>query len=217
MSAKVEAGTYQCKTTGATIEEYPSGAVMCRIGIDLGLVGGVCLIQKDGTLSERGFRDVMAILGIEGSWDWAAWERAPEEWAGHDVEAVIETVQGEKSEYSNVKYLNPPVGRMAKADAKGLAAKYGAKTRALFGGAPAAPAAKPKPTPPKAPPPPAPKPPSGLTSTMELCWERWLELGGNGDPNAWYGVVKDLTGKNQNDCQPEDWGKMFASIDGLSF
>lgn len=220
VSVKVEAGTYQCKTTGATVEEFPSGAVMCRIGIDLGLMGWICLIQRDGTLSERGFRDAQAILGIPGAWDWALWEREPSEWAGHDVEAVVTVEQGEKGEFSSVKYLNPPGGAgMAKADAKGLAAKYGAKTRALFGGDPttAKPKPKPTPTPPKAPPPPTPKPPSGLTSTMELCWERWLELGGNGEPESWYGVVKDLTGKNQNDCTPEDWGKMFGNIDGLPF
>jgi hypothetical protein len=221
MAAKIEPGTYQCKTTAATIYEAPSGAVMCRIGVDLGLTGGICLIQKDGTLSERGFRDAAAILGIVGPWDWALWEREPGEWAGHDVEAVVTLETGDKGEYSSVKYLNPPGGAgMAKADAKVLAAKYGAKTRALFGGVPAAAkptAAKPKPTPPKAPPPPAPKPTSGLTSTMELCWERWLELGGNGEPEAWYAVVTDLTGKNQNDCTPEDWGKMFANIDGLPF
>ena len=67
MSIKCEPGTYQCKTTAATIYEAQSGAVMCRIGIDLGLTGGICLIQKDGTLSERGFRDAAAILGIERS------------------------------------------------------------------------------------------------------------------------------------------------------
>ena len=163
MSAKVEPGTYTCKTTAATIYEAPSGAVMCRIGIDLGLLtGGICLVQKDGTLSERGFKDAQAILGLSGPWDWAAWDAEPESWAGHDVEAVIETVQSVKGEFSSVKYLNPPGGqKMEKADGRALAAKYGAKTRALFGGVPAAPAKKPA-----APKPPAAAKPAAAVSTM---------------------------------------------------
>lgn len=207
MATKVEPGTYQCKTTAATIYEAPSGAVMCRIGIDLGLTGGICLVQKDGTLSERGFKDVQAIFGMP-SWDWAQWERAPEEWAGHDVEAVIETVQGDKGEFSSVKYLNPPGGgsaRMEKADAKGLAAKYGAKTRALFGGTPAAPAPKPPAPKSKAPPPKS----AGKVSTMEACWDEWCKDADPNDSDAWYAAVKRITGKEQNDCQPEDWGKML--------
>lgn len=150
MSVKVEPGTYDCTTTGATIYEAPSGAVMCRISLDIGLTGGICLIQKDGTLSERGFRDVQAIFGLSGPWDWSLWERDPEAWAGHQVSAVIETVQGDRGEFSSVKYINPPGcgSQLVKADAKSLAAKWGAKTRALFGGAPAAPvSAKPPPKP----------------------------------------------------------------------
>ena len=206
MAAKIEAGTYQCKTTAATIYEAPSGAVMCRIALDIGLTGGICLIQKDGTLSERGFRDVQAILGIEGAWDWAAWERDPAEWAGHDIEAVVEITQGDRGEFSSVKYLNVPGGsaNMPKADAKTLATKYGAKTRALFGGAPAKPAA-PKPAP-NAP------PKSGKTSTMEACWDEWCKKNDGNDTDAWYAAVKKMAGKEQNDCQPENWGRMMAHL-----
>lgn len=212
---KVEPGTYQCKTTAATIYEAPSGAVMCRIGLDLGLTGGICLIQKDGTLSERGFKDVQAILGMSGAWDWDAWSADPETWSGHDVEAVVETVQGDKGEFSSVKYLNPIGGgqKLEKADAKVLAAKYGAKTRALFGGTPA-PAKKPAPK--QAPKPPAPK---GETSTMEACWEAYLEAGASDDADGWYQTIRDVTGKDQNDCTPDDWGKLMKRIkdDSLPF
>lgn len=219
MSAKVEAGTYQCKTTAATIYEAPSGAVMCRIGLDIGLTGGICLIQKDGTLSERGFKDVQAIMGLTGPWDWAAWSREPEEFAGHDIEAVVEVIQGEKSEFSSVKYLNVPGGaKMEKADAKSLATKYGAKTRALFGGVPASAASGLKTGSQIKPPPPKAKAPAGPVSTMEACWDKWLEAGNDGDPDKWYAGVKKATGKEQNDCQPEDWGKMMAGLtDNLLF
>jgi len=228
MSAKVEPGTYQCKTTAATIYEAPSGAVMCRIGvaidipmsqyggIEVGqngltqpvahLTGGICLIQKDGTLSERGFKDAAAILGIEGGWNWDAWGVEPEYWAGHDVEAVIETVQGEKGEFSSVKYLNPPGGgsaRMEKADAKGLAAKYGAKTRALFGGAPA------KPAPPAAKAPPPPKP-AGKTATIEEAWAKW---GKPDDVDGFYALAQRVTGKaDHNDVGPDGWAAVIEAM-----
>lgn len=223
MTTKIEAGTYQCKTTAATIYEAPSGAVMCRIGLDLGLTGGICLIQKDGTLSERGFRDVAAILGISGPWDWGAWGVEPEAWAGHDVEAVVEIVQGEKSEFSSVRYLNPPGGgRMEKADAKGLAAKYGAKTRALFGGAPSANRAAPKPpVAPKTPPPPPLPAPVGAASTMEDCWDAFCKVNSAKSELELYGLwaeaIRAATGKGQNECTPEDWGKVLTSIDNLPF
>jgi hypothetical protein len=216
MSAKMEPGTYQCKTTAATIYEAPSGAVMCRMELDIGLKGGICLIQKDGTLSERGFKDAAAILGIEGGWDWALWEREPEAWAGHDVDAVVETVKGDVGEFSSVKYLNPPGGggaKLEKPDAKALAAKYGAKTRALFGGAPAAP----KPPAPK-PPPPAPLAKPAATSTMEKCWERFCELNSSRTEldlyAEWPKVIQAGAGKGQNDCTPEDWGKVLAHVNG---
>jgi len=208
MSIKVEPGTYQCKTTGATIYEAPSGAVMCRIGLDIGLTGGICLIQKDGTLSERGFKDAAAILEIEGGWDWALWSREPGEWAGHDVEAVIDMVQGEHGEFSSVKYLNVPGGgQMQKADAKSLAAKYGAKTRALFGGAPSAP--KPKPV--------APPPPAGKGATIEEAWEKW---GKPEDVDGFYAHARTVTGKaDHNEIGPDGWAAVIDAMaeDNLPF
>jgi hypothetical protein len=218
MAAKMEPGTYQCKTTAATILEAPSGAVMCRIALDIGLTGGICLVQKDGTLSERGFRDAAAILGIEGGWNWDAWSADPESWAGHDVDVVVETLDIGKGEFSSVKYLNPPGGspqHMEKADAKGLAAKYGAKTRALMGGTPA-PATRKPPKPPVAPP-----KPSGKASTMEECWEEFCKQGNNGTKSEaelydeWHGMIRKVTGKGQNDLTPEDWGNVFNTFDGL--
>ena len=213
MSAKVEPGTYQCQTTAATIKTYTkpgkSGeCVMCRIGIDLGLTGGICLIQYDGTLSEEAFRNVATILDLPMPWQWEAWDgKDPEDFAGHDVEAVVETIQGENGEFSSVKYLNVPGGaKMQPADAKSLAAKYGAKTRALFGGTPAKPAA-PKPKP-KAPPP----KPAGQAATMEAVYEAWLKGTDNQADEAWWAFAESATGKDQNDCTPEDWGKAMAAV-----
>jgi hypothetical protein len=218
MGAKMEPGTYDAKVIAATISEYPSGAVMCRMELDIGLTGSICLVQKDGTLSERGFKDVQAIFGLTGTWDWALWERDPAEWAGAAVEVVVETVQGEKGEFSSVKYVNVPGGgasKIEKADAKSLAAKYGAKTRALFGGAPSAP--KPpaaRPAPPKAPPPPA---APVKTSTMEACWDAFCKLHeGKGELELyalWPKQIATATdGKEQNNLTPADWGDVLFSI-----
>ena len=144
--ALIQEGIYEGLTVAASIYEAPSGAVMCSMVVDVGgahLKGGICLVQKDGTLSERGFKDVQLIFGWS-DWDWSKWDQEPEAFAGAAVQAVVETVQGERGEFSSIKYINPPGGgqRLEKANAKGLAAKYGAKTRALFGGVPSAPAAR---------------------------------------------------------------------------
>jgi hypothetical protein len=136
--ALIQEGTYEGMTVAASIYEAPSGAVMCSMVVDVEgahLKGGICLVQKDGTLSERGFRDVQVIFGWS-DWDWGKWNQEPEAFAGAAVQAVVETIQGERGEFSSIKYVNPPGGgqRLEKADARGLAAKYGARTRALFGG-----------------------------------------------------------------------------------
>lgn len=225
---KMEPGTYEGTTTAASIYEAPSGAVMCNMLVDFGnginLRGGVCLVQKDGTMSERGFKDVSAILGFQGGWDWDIWGNDPEFFAGHLVSAVIETINNEKGEFSSIKFLNPPAGSLQKADAKGLAAKYGAKTRAMLGGIPA-PAAKPAalkaPAAPKPPPAPAPTAAPVRKSTMEDSWECFTKANeGKSELELyplWNELIQKATGKGQNDCDPADWGKVMAELDNLPF
>jgi hypothetical protein len=215
----MEPGTYQCKTIEEWIEESQKGAVMFYAMTDIGLRGGICLIQKDGTMRESGFKDVQAIRGESGAWNWEAWNVAPADNAGHDVEAVVETVQGERGDYSSVKYINVPGGsaaQLTKPDAKALAAKYGAKTRALFGGAPSAP--KP-PAAPKAPPkPPAAPAAPQATSTMEACWQRFCELNSSRTELQLYADwPKELATSgvaDQNAATPADWGRVLAKING---
>ncbi|MEI6789329.1 MAG: hypothetical protein WCL49_12700 [bacterium] len=206
--ALIQEGTYEGFTVAASIYEAPSGAVMCSMVVDVGgthLKGGICLVQKDGTLSERGFKDVQLIFGWS-EWDWAKWDQEPEAFAGAAVQAVVETVQGERGEFSSIKYINPPGGgqRLEKANAKGLAAKYGAKTRALFGGSSQRASASgttadkdgtkgtegtkmtpsPQPSPLKGEgeerggrtPPPSPPTVAVAPSTMEECWEQFCQV-----------------------------------------
>jgi len=61
--------------------------------------------------------------------------------------------------------------------------------------------------------------PGAATSTMEACWDEFCKAHDNmGEPDlvgAWYAAIKKATGKEQNDCNPGDWGKMLASIDRI--
>lgn len=227
--ALIQEGTYEGVTVAVSIYEAPSGAVMCSMVVDVDgahLKGGICLVQKDGTLSERGFRGVQTIFGWS-DWDWSKWDQEPEAFAGATVQAVVETIQGERGEFSSIKYINPPGGgqRLEKANAKGLAAKYGAKTRALLGGStplttggssgvPGRPAMPCPPTPAAVRPPPP--PPSGKTSTMEECWDEFCKVNSSKSELELYGLwatrIKEVTGKNQNECSPDDWSKLFDVI-----
>ena len=240
--ALIQEGTYEGLTVAASIYEAPSGAVMCSMVVDVGgthLKGGICLVQKDGTLSERGFKDVQLIFGWS-EWDWAKWDQEPESFAGAAVQAVVETIQGERGEFSSIKYINPPGGgqRLEKANAKGLAAKYGAKTRALFGGvsqtaggsgqgAVVRKAPSPHPSPLKGegelrmpPPPPAPPPAVAVNpSTMEECWEQFCQVNASKTElelyDLWPKFVKEVTGKTQMEVTPQGWGKVRDSIGGM--
>ena len=214
----IEPGTYGAKVTAATVKEYDTGSVMCRIRVDINgsqITGGICLIQKDGTLSERGFSDVKMLFGWNGT-DWDFWAKPPEEHAGPDVDVVIETKTGDEGEYSSIKYINVPGSgggaKLEAADAKSLAANYGAKTRALFGGAPAA--KSPPKAPGKKPGPPAAK--KVDPSTMEACWDKFVEKHAGKSETELYEIwpknIHAATGKEQNDCTPEDWGKFMAVL-----
>jgi len=224
MSVTVQPGTYEGVIVGAAIYEAPSGAVMCNVVVDINgshLKGGICLVQKDGTLSERGFKDVQAIFGWS-EWDWSKWDQVPETFAGAAVQVVVETVQGDRAEFSSIKYVNPPGGgqRLDKGNAKGLAAKYGAKTRALFGGTPAAPGKRAAAKPPAAKSPPPPTPPPAMAavepSTMEECWEQFCEVN-NGKTelelyDLWPKFVKEVTGKTQMEVTPQGWGTVKNAL-----
>lgn len=112
MAAKLQAGRYAGRVLKAAIQEAKSGAVMCTMIIEVGpdqtvMRGGICLIKKDGQASQRGHDDLCAIFGVDGI-DPVEWSREPAAWAGAEVEVVVEVVQGDKGEYSSIKYVNPP-------------------------------------------------------------------------------------------------------------
>ena len=237
--ALIQEGTYEGVTVAASIYEAPSGAVMCSMVVDVGgthLKGGICLVQKDGTLSERGFKDVQLIFGWS-DWDWAKWSQEPEAFAGAAVQAVVETIQGERGAFSSIKYINPPGGgqRLEKADAKGLAAKYGAKTRALFGGVSQSAGGsgqravgEKKPSPQPSPlkgegeartPPPPPAAAVVAPSTMEECWDQFCQVNRSKTElelyDLWPRFINEVTGKTQMEVTPQSWGKVRDAIGGM--
>jgi hypothetical protein len=249
---RIEAGTYNAVTTGMAVQEAKSGAVMCVFGISVGgtkLRGVINLVKKDGTANERGQRDVAKILGWE-VFDWNQTGAEPATFAGHEVQVLVEDViwtnpEGQDIEVSNIKYVNPPGGGgnvvLEKGNAKALAAKYGAATRALFGtptsgaGAAArtpagklaasvppatgtAPMAKAT-TGPKAPPAAA-KHVTPLT-TRDECWEALGEEYAKADPPLsqeelaakWTKVIGEATGKPDDDTiTSADWGTVMDTI-----
>lgn len=217
-------GTYEGRTIAGELYEAASGAMMAIITVD---VGGerhkawLTLVQKDGTVSERGIKNVQEIMGWQ-AWDWGAFDR-PESFAGKACDVVLATEPDQKGEMrQRVKWLNPPGGGgLQAADPKAMAAKYGAKFRAICGGvaAPVKPAAAVQPQLPKrAVPMAAPLKPTGPTSTMEACWQKMCESN-QGKPQqeleaAWFALVERLfPGKPQTDLGPADWGLLLCELD----
>ena len=237
-------GTYDGVTKSAVLYEAKSGALMAVIDIDMqgrSVKGWITLVQKDGTMGERGLRDIMAIMGWV-SWDWSKFEGDPLAFGGRPVSVVMaDEVDPQTQEtVSRVKYVNPP-GYMSvqRADAKSMAAKYGASARAILGGNPhgarpatppaAAPAVRPArfalpqpnlPYNPPAPPLRRPLVPPVEPSTMEECWIELHGANSNVDDTvietAWFAMVaREFPGAAQTDITPADWGKFLAVIHAM--
>ena len=221
-------GTYDGVTKSAVLYEAKSGALMAVIDVDVqgrNVKGWVTLVQKDGTMAERGLRDTMAIFGWV-AWDWSKFEGDPLSFGGRPVSVVMaDEVDPQTQEtVSRVKYVNPP-GYMSvqRADAKSMAAKYGASARAILGGNPHGarlsppPAAASLPLLPAMRPTPAPLGPAAKPSTMEECWKELCGANANVAPAvieaAWFAMVeREFPRRAQNDLSPTDWGMFLAII-----
>jgi len=220
-------GTYDAVTKSAVLFESKQGALMCVFDIVVDgriLKAWITLVQKDGTVSERGLKNVQDVMGWT-AWDWAAFEAPADTFGGRACSVVIETAPDNNGhDESKIKWLNAPGGGMQRADAKTMAAKYSAKFRAVLGGTtPAARPAAAKPmTQPTLPhrqdaPRPAVAVPSVANSTMEDCWAKLCEAMA-GKPEAviqaaWFRLLDKIgPGKNVADLSPTDWGQAMAMI-----
>lgn len=201
-------GTYDAVTKSAVLYESKGNALMCVFDIEVAgriMKGWITLVQKDGTLSERGIKNVQEVMGWTG-WDWAAFEGNPSDFGGRACSVVIGTEPDQQGNpESKIKYINAPGSGIQKADAKAMAAKYGAKFRAVLGGG--TPAARPTAAPPAA----------GTSSTMPECWAALCDAM-KGKPQdvietAWFRLIDKVGGgKAPEAMSGTEWGAAKALI-----
>jgi len=229
-----EPGTHEARAMRTSIyESEKSGVLVCAQHFETvngeGITGYFSMTRKDGGINEymmQTFRDVYGWDGIDPFW------LVDTDLSGIPVEIVVEDQpRDDGSAFRSVKYLNrvgggngglPEVG-----DRKSILAKYGTRFRAMAGGqqmgkpqaakpaaAPAQPAAPAQAALPKAPAAPvgqdAPPP-----CSMQEAWVRFCQVAGDGWSQDgltqnWYEAVRELTGKEQQDCTEADWGKVKA-------
>lgn len=227
---QIEDGTYAARPTAASITESKAGNLMAVIrfkindGPDLTFYS--VLAKADGTINTRNVDDLKR---------WSCWDGCDPYWlmendlTGIDVEIVVEngpSITDPSKTWPSIKWVNPPGstggGAMPEAaDRQTVAAKWGAKFRALAGGAPAA--RKPAATAPAATPPPlyrpAPKVPPAAPqagSTQASAWAKLNKAAGNlpqdKKEELWFGFV-DETGMDQADMTPAGWAQVEAAIE----
>ena len=195
---------------------------------------------NDGTISDKTIKRLRECFP---QWDGSI-ETLEQGFCVQDVEVEV-TVENEQDQenadkwWTRVKYMNPPGGggRAAtlpdKVSKATLVSKYGARFRALAGGAPAvapgAMAGKPAArsasvtggAAPQAGPPIRPSTktaePAARPSSLEECWEALCKK----HPDElreqvserWFAMLeKVVPGKDQADFSPEDWGRVLAVI-----
>lgn len=217
-------GTYNAEAKSAVIWESEKGALMVTFDFDVegggNIKGQQCIVQKDGTISEISIRTLKECFGWAGQDPFDL--ENPDSLSGKKVELVLAWEEYNGKQRLGVKYINAPGGGMPKpADRKSVLAKYGAKFRALSGGAPAAPtkapAAKTPPAPPKPPAPPAPNKSAAPPSTMEDAWANCCAAH-QGKPEGelyelWNQATEKVKPGHTNDLTPEQWGEVKAMFE----
>lgn len=178
-----------------------------------------CIVQKDGTISERTIETLRACYQWDGIDPFDLTD--PAFLKGKPVQLVIEHETFEGKLRAKVLYLNPPgfIGGFKmpdSADRKKVMDNYGSRFRALAGGTP--PVAKKSAPPPATAPAPAPaSDPNAPTATMDECWNELLKAReGTSDAKVtseWHETVKKLFGdKTNSQITPQEWGRFKASI-----
>jgi hypothetical protein len=209
-----EVGTHNdVEVTERVLAEKQSGALelalRCKVG-ECEIIGYQYLVAKDGTPQERTIKNLREATG----WDGQLESLLDGEWPM--VQIVVEDEEYEGKKRRRVRWINPNNaeggnGSLKGDDIKMLAAKYGAKFRALSGGVPAKPAAKPAAKPTAKP---TPKP---AGSTMEECWELIQKAYPGAEQDAlekeWFDTLKKaLPGKHQAGFGPAEWQKVKEAI-----
>jgi len=190
---------------------------------------------NDGTISDKTIKRLRSCFP---QWDGSI-ETLEQGFCVQDVEVEI-TVENEQDRddpekwWTRIQYMDPPGGGSGgatmpeRASQATLVSKYGARFRALAGGAQQAPpartAAPANPPPPAAPAPPPPSPAPQAqeelpvqASTLEECWEALCEK--HPDEmreqvsDRWFELLGRVgAGRDQADFGPDDWGRVLAEI-----
>lgn len=230
--AYIAAGTYKAHAVPnsegkwATAWESEKGAFMLDVVFQLDdsgkqITNSFCLVNKSGAPMERTLGELK---------EWFGWDGLnPSDLADIDMgkkqfELVIIEEPGLKDPskmYSKVKYVNDPDrpkgGKERKAiDAQSALAKYGSILRAVAGPQPVKSAPKAPPVANKTAPPAAPKV-EVKPSTQEDCWTKINEVMSNDSPKViegeWFArIAKAVPGKEQDDFDAQDWGKVYAEL-----
>jgi hypothetical protein len=224
---EMKPGTYAATASAATVWESDGGALMITFVFNTTegerINGAQCLVQKDGTVSERTLKTLKECFGWDGLDPF--WLTDPANLDGKEVDIVCEeeTFTGRDKQpvtAVKVKWINPPggAGNMpTPADPKAVMAKYASKFKALSGGKPAAaPKKAAAPAAPKAPAKKAPAAPSAPapTSTMEEVWALCAEGHGDKAEEVWFATIKRVTGKEDGSTvTPEEWGRLKAAFE----
>jgi hypothetical protein len=198
-------------------------------------VGGVEVVHReylelnDGTLSEKTVKRLQNCFpkwdgAIENMNDFAVEDTEVEVTARNEQDKEDANKYWTRTEWMQPRGTGGDVELPQAVDSKSLAARYGAKFRALSGGksvaktvqAPAP--AKAAPSAPKA----APKAPAAPVarvdpSTLEACWEAFSKAQ-EGQPEdvingEWFKLLGEaVKGKDQGDFDADDWGRVMVAV-----
>jgi hypothetical protein len=225
---QLENGTYQARPLAgewASVYETEGGALMLAMKFQLAdgqlISAWVCLAggqdsKNPGMVLENAVKSLR---------EWSGWDGADPTWfmevdlSGVDVDLVIENEVWQGKASPKVKWINKPGSgggaKLPETDRRAIAAKYGAKFRALAGGVPPKPRPAGQMAPPPSAPPTRPAPaPAKPVATQASAWAKLNTLGaGTADLEAlWFRFV-DATGMDQAEMTLEGWAQVETAIE----
>jgi hypothetical protein len=229
-----EVGVHTAKAAERQIYENEKGTLVFAanfvINENTSIIGRQCLTTSDGALNTKTIDRLKRVFGWDGL---DPYWLVDTDLSGLEVEITVEEQAGNDGKsYKNVKWLNKPGDQGTKEIPQGdkgqILAKYGAKFRALAGGsapqgrvAPSGAAKKPA-TPPPPPPKKAALPPPSRkakkAATMQEAWELFCSkaeeaIRPEDVSSEWYDCIKKTVGKEQHDCDENDWGIIVEEMD----
>ena len=235
-------GIYTATALAASVYENQNGSLVLALNFSItnegyenqNIVAYQTLANATGEINTRNIGTLKAIFGWDGNDPF--WLEDPANLADKPAQLTIEEraftgSDGVERTGPSVKWIDAPggAGRLpASGDRKNIITKYGARFRALAGGAPVKAPVKNKTADlpganlPLEKPKEKPAPPTGPTSTMEACWQILCEQNAGAARPAleskWFEALKTvgITGNN-SDVTPQQWGALKMHLDEPPF